>query len=448
MKRMLFNLLIVYSFFSLMMIPELFARDKDPLAGESLFRDVVFYSSLGDHRTATPSDRVTALWIGHRLKKAGLKVRTQEWDTRQFYPLRTEVIIDKTQKIKAFPVWWPKPTPPWGIEAPMTRDKNDVNGKIYLFVNRTPATFSITPALAGEIHAVAANGALAMVVVNYYNGQDTVASDEFIGLNAIQETRDEWPIPVVSAMAGDQQALDEAILDQSAVKVVSTGRYNNHAKALNVIGALDRGPESKVMVVSTPYSGWFTCAGERGSGVAIFLAIAEWAAQNTSDITWIFTATSGHEIHGSGVKYYLDSELAPDPLETFSWTHIGAWQAMYSFLLENEVLVPTGQMDRRIFQYREAALPPAPTPLKNVVDAKFKDPALNLIVSPRIMYGDLLDVSPYGYNNLFGISGAHEYHHSTQDLPPVTGPDILEPMARAYQEALEMLMDYAVEQGL
>jgi hypothetical protein len=439
MKRMIFSL-IFFPFLSLIMVQGVFAIDKDPLAGASLYKDVVQYSTLGDHRTATPTDQVTALWIQNRLKQAGYDVQMQAWTTRQFYPHRTEIIIDKSQKVKAFPVWWPKPTSSMGIEAPMTNDKADVKGKIFLLINKTPATFSITPSLVSEIYTASANGAVAVVVLTYYNGQDTVASNEFIGLNAIQETQDAWPIPVVSAMVKDRQALDEAILNQSNVKVISTGIYNEQAKALNVIGTLDRGPGSKVMVVSTPYSGWFTCAGERGAGVAIFLGLAEWAAQNTSETTWIFTATSGHEIKGLGVRNYLESDTVPEPIETFSWTHIGAWQAMYSYVLENGVLVPTEQMDRRIFQYREAALPPAPTPLKNAVDANFRDPALNLLISAKVLYGDLMDVSPYGYNNLFGISGAHEYHHSTEDRPSVTGPEVLEPMANAYQGALEMLM--------
>ena len=135
-------------------------------------------------------------------------------------------------------------------------------------------TFSVTKTLADEINTAHGGGAVAVIVATYYEGTDSIASDEFIGLNAIQENQDQWPIPVVSVMARDQQALDEAVQNQSKLKVVSTGIYRDPAKAYNIIGKLDRGPDSKVMVVSTPYSGWFTCAGERGAGVAIFLGLA------------------------------------------------------------------------------------------------------------------------------------------------------------------------------
>jgi hypothetical protein len=435
MQRKIFSLTIFF-FLSVIMVQGLYAKDKDPLSGESLFKDVVHYSTLGDHRTATPTDQVTAIWIQNRLKQAGYTVQTQEWTTRQFYPLRTEIIIDRTQKIDAFPVWWPKPTMPQGIEAQMTNDINSVNGKIYLLINVTPATFSVTSSLATKIYTAYNYGAVAVVVVTYFNGTDTIASNEFIGLNAIQATQDEWPIPVVSAMAKDQQSLDAAILNQSYVRVVSTGIYDDQAEARNVIGTLNRGPGSKVKVVSTPYSGWFTCAGERGAGVAIFLGLAEWAAQNTFDTTWIFTATSGHEIGGLGVKYYLASTIAPVPSETFSWAHLGAWQAMYNFVLNNGVLVLTDQMDYRIFQYKGGLS------LKNAVNANFNKPELNFIgFYPKIIYGELLEVAPKGYNNLFGISYAHEFHHSTEDLPYVTSPELLEPVARAYQGTLEMLTE-------
>ncbi|MBI4763470.1 MAG: hypothetical protein HY787_02540 [Deltaproteobacteria bacterium] len=455
MKRMIFSLTI-FSFLSVFMVQGLYAKDKDPLAGESLFKDVVHYSYLGDHRTATVTDKVTAIWIRNRLKKAGYAIQMQEWTTRQFYPLRTEIIIDKTRgidafsgsrnrphpdnplKIEAFPVWWPKPTTPRGIEALLTDDLNNANGKIYLLINVTPATFSVTPALTAMINTAYNNGAVAVVVVTYFNGTTSIASDEFIGLNATQATQDEWPIPVVSAMARDRQALDTAILNQSQVRVVSTGIYDDQAKALNVIGTLDRGPGSKVLVVSTPYSGWFTCAGERGAGVAFFLGLAEWAAHNTKDTTWIFTATSGHEIGGLGINHYLESAIAPGPENTSAWAHLGAWQAMYEYVLEDGVLVPTDHMDFRLFQYKGDAS------LGNAVIANFQKPEVGPWAGfySRIFYGDLTAVSnpPYNYTNVFGISYAHEFHHSTQDLLNVTGPELLEPVARAYQETLEMLI--------
>jgi len=41
------------------------------------------------------------------------------------------------------------------------------------------------------------------------------------------------------------------------------------------------------------------------------------------------------------------------------------------------------------------------------------------------------------HNNLIGIVYGHEFHHSTEDLPFVTGPELLEPVARAYQGTLQ-----------
>jgi hypothetical protein len=411
------------------------AKDKDPLSGEVLYKDVVHYSNLGEHRTATPTDKVTALWIKNRLKHAGFEVQMQEWTTRQFYPHRTEIVINKKLKLDAFPVWWPKPTTPQGVEGVLTNDINTAKGKIYLLINKTPATFSVTSDLTSKINQAYSIGALAVVVVTYYDKTDSIASDEFIGLNAVQTTQNEWPIPVVSAMAKDRQILDSAIQNQSQVKVISIGKYDDQAVARNVVGILDRGPGSKIRVISTPYSGWFTCAGERGGGVAMFLGLAEWAAKESSNTTWIFVATSGHEIDGLGIKYFLESDLAPVVSETSSWTHLGAWQAMYNYVLENGLLVPTDQIDLRLFQYKGGET------LKSAVSMYFNIPELKLTISPAIRYGELTGIAPKGYNNLFGISWGHEFHHSTQDLPFVTGPELLEPLARAYQRTLEYLIN-------
>ncbi len=49
------------------------------------------------------------------------------------------------------------------------------------------------------------------------------------------------------------------------------------------------------VIISTPQSGWFTCGGERGPGIAMSRALSEWAAQKNFPVRWLFIATSGHE---------------------------------------------------------------------------------------------------------------------------------------------------------
>jgi hypothetical protein len=401
------------------------AADRDLLSGEAIYKDVKLYSEMGHHRTATEVDQATTRWLQDRLRQWGYSTRIQEWKTRQFFPRENYVEINREKKIEAFPVWWPKATGDQGIGARLNSDANEVRDKIYLFKNVTGPGFSVDEKLIREIKTVAARGALAMVLASYYNHDDTKASEEFIGLNAMQPNIEEWPIPVIMVRAKDFSDLEAAAGKGSEVRVLSTGTYRQDAAAFNVIGSLFRGPEHNTILVSTPSSGWFTCAGERGSGIGIWLALAEWAAKNTMKTNWIFAATSGHELRGLGTEHLLESDLLPPPGKVYLWTHIGAWQAMYQYILKDGILEKTKAMDNKIFQFVGDGIAEA-------VQNGFGDPGLKVRIVPRIQFGDLTQVVQHGYGRLAGISFGHPFHHSTQDLPEVTGPELLEGIAKAY----------------
>jgi hypothetical protein len=73
----------------------------------------------------------------------------------------------------------------------------------------------------------------------------------------------------------------------------------------------------------TPKSGWFTCAAERGGGIATWLALAEVVAAEQPRRTVHFLASSGHELHHLGLTAYLHqrSTLAKGAA---AWLHLGA----------------------------------------------------------------------------------------------------------------------------
>ena len=98
---------------------------------------------------------------------------------------------------------------------------------------------------------------------------------------------------------------------------------------------------TKTMIVSTPYSGWFTCGGERGSGIAIWLALAEWAAKDTSGVKWIFMTSDGHELLFRGTNMFLRSNLIPPPSDVYLWTHFGADAITYNYVQN-----PNGTLSR------------------------------------------------------------------------------------------------------
>ena len=68
--------------------------------------------------------------------------------------------------------------------------------------------------------------------------------------------------------------------------------------------------EAAPLVVMTPKSGWFTCAAERGGGIAVWLALAEHLAGSTPRRTVHLLASSGHELHHLGLVHWLRSHTA------------------------------------------------------------------------------------------------------------------------------------------
>lgn len=72
------------------------------------------------------------------------------------------------------------------------------------------------------------------------------------------------------------------------------------------------------LIVTTPFSGWFRCAAERGAGIAVLLELVD-RLGDTLDLQVV--ATSGHELHHLGV----DAVQAAQPFEPqVPLLHIGS----------------------------------------------------------------------------------------------------------------------------
>src|SRR5690606_13343234 len=102
----------------------------------------------------------------------------------------------------------------------------------------------------------------------------------------------------------------EAEQSGSSANLVIEGRAFRRP-AFNLTARLDRGAE-KTLVISTPRSGWFGCAGERGSGLAAWLLLARWAAGARLPVNLTLVATSGHEYEYAGGELYI-AQMAPKP---------------------------------------------------------------------------------------------------------------------------------------
>ena len=290
----------------------------DPLSGAALYADVLAYVALGEHRTGTPGDDATTVWMERALKAAGYAVERQGFDYPVFDLVRSDMSLGG-RTIEGFPYWTPGTTPAAGVSGPLSLGGGP--GTIMLVDLPmgsgvgldAPPPKPILDAVAARPAAVVAITESALGVMSALNRNPKAPP---------------WPVPILLVAGAEAAALKAAATagETATVRLVGT---TTTRKAENVIGR--RARPGKHVVVSTPKSGWLRCAGERGSGIAIWLGLARWLAA-TSDHNLTVVAASGHEFDGYGGDQFTE-HLAPKPAETKLWVAIGANVAVYDFAL-------------------------------------------------------------------------------------------------------------------
>jgi len=395
------------------------AQSPDPLSGAALFRDVERYAAFGDHQTATPADVRTSQWLRDELARAGVKARLAPWTHQQFFLRRQGLRLEGGADVESFPLWWSLGTGPRGVTAPLgeLRPGADLRRRIAFIAVPPVQGSSVRPgdAVGRLVVDAAGQGALGLVIVTRDPAGEVVALNAMAGLSP-------WPIPVLCVGGRDEARLRSAISAQQSATIVIEGELDYAAKAYEVIGSLDRGPRR--IVVSTPSSGWFQCAGERGPGIALWLALARWAARQKSDLSYTFVASSGHELESMGIRHFVGHD-APPAARTTSWLHLGAGIATYAYEFGpgGRRRLPTPHPARRLMTNDPAMMPL----LKAQFDAL---PSLAPTLTER-PGGEMIVMARQGYR-VWGFAGGSAFHHMRSDKPElVTGPELLEPVARA-----------------
>lgn len=381
------------------------------LAGAPLYADVKAYSALGEHRTGTAGDAATTRWLARALKAAGYQVEIQAFDCPVFDLDRADIVLGG-RILESFPYWTPRATPAGGVTGPLA-----VGGKpggVALVVLPPGAGGGLYQPPPAEVVAASESGAGAVVVVT------ETPLGELAALNRTPQAP-AWKVPVVLAAGRDKAALLAAAVAATPVTVRLDGRMAQ-GRGENVIGR--RPARSKPVVISTPKSGWFHCAGERGSGVAIWLGLARWLA--TTEMNIVLLAASGHEFDGYGGQRFAQT-LAPKPADTALWVHIGANVAAYDFARgpKGEAVRQSGPQGQRMLAVSEPLIAAAARAFAG--QPGYAQP---FDIDQRKAPGEVAHFQALGYAPLIGVVAGHPLHHTRRDLPDVTGPDMLEPVAR------------------
>lgn len=292
----------------------------DPATIERRIRS---FESFGIHRTGWPGDDDAGRWLVDELDAAGAPGSLERFD----FP-RIEHRIARLRlpdgEATGVPMYDAGATPPGGLDGQLgSAGDDDLFGRIIV---ATPDDDGFGgPEVYDRLDALQAAGAVALLMV---------AGDEHGDVIVRNAERIDRPhkLPVLQLGPKDVPNLmpdvlvgAEALVEIEAERLTST--------ATNVVATLPGDdPDAAPVVVMTPRSGWFTCAAERGGGLAIWLAIAEALAATPHRRSVELVASSGHEMHHYGLLAYLrahDNLTAPageddSPGGAVAWLHLGA----------------------------------------------------------------------------------------------------------------------------
>src|SRR5690606_33931129 len=131
-------------------------------------------------------------------------------------------------------------------------------------------------------------------------------------------------VPVLQVSAKDARKLTSSLILGSIEATLEVDGERLQSNATNVVATVHGSDETLApVVVMTPKSGWFTCAAERGGGIAIWLALTEAVQAASPRRTVHFVASSGHELHHQGLFHYLAARHGIIKGAT-AWLHLGA----------------------------------------------------------------------------------------------------------------------------
>jgi hypothetical protein len=328
-----------------------------------LYDLVCEYAGLGDHRTGTATDAATLEWFADACHRAGATTRLQPWEFPR-YDASWQVRANGVE-VSSIPLFY---SGIGDVRATVPLQRVDATGLMPVgghTADRHPAVAMATDGREGRLVA--------------FNSAPTLAAG----------------VPTI-CVAG---SVDSEQVDVELSARIVAGR------SANVIASFGAG--TRRLLVSTPLSGWFACAGERGTGIAVALDVCRQLAEDGVAVTLV--GTSGHELDGIGVKHFLAHESP----SADAVLHIGASVAVHR---------PAGGVDRQYARSSVAmsAFEGADCDFTQVTDAR----------SPSSWFGEATHWCRIGLP-LLSVAGTFPLFHTPDDVPEAaTSPELLTAMSQ------------------
>jgi hypothetical protein len=357
------------------------------------------------------------------LTEAGYACRRQPFDAPA-YEGEPASLVTGAARATLIPQAIVVPTGPDGVSGPLAIGPRA--GAIALLVLPHARWSAVVGEAERRIRAALTAGSKAVVVIT------TGPTGEGLALNApIDKPLFDRPVAVM----GPRDAapfLKAAEAGETATLTIS-GRTIRRT-AFNLTATLKRGG-ARTLVFSTPRSGWFTCAGERGPGLAVWLALAKWAARTPLPVDLALVCTSGHEYDNGGGEHFIH-EIAPKPADTALWVHLGANVAARDWHERGAFLSPLPSADPQRFLLASAPL----VDRTRTAFAGLQGLEAVFVADPARAAGELGVILRAGYAPAMGIFGGHRFHHAPNDDLRCVNPALIPPVTEAFKAVIRQVL--------
>lgn len=388
------------------------------------------YAGFGNKASGGPGDTASGVWLEETLTRLGYTCQRQSFEV-PWFEVRQANLISGSAQAKIVPQAIVAATGPKGLTATLRlATAPDLSGAIALVVLPHKRWGGLAdPQVARPLTDALQRGAAAVVLIT------TGPTGEAIALN-VSPHRPAHQKPVALLAPADAAPFLAAAAQGASATLVVDGAGGGQARrpAFNVLARLNRGA-TKTLVLSTPRSGWFTCAAERGSGLAVWLALAGWLARQNHSVNIELLATSGHEYEYLGGEHYL-KEHAPSLATTRLWVHVGASAAARDWHEVGPKLLPLPSADaQRVLTATADIRERTQTAFKGITGLE-----ATYLADKVMAGGELVNVLGAGYGSAIGLYGIHRYFHAAgDDLRCVDGGMVL-PLVQAFRSAIDRVL--------
>jgi hypothetical protein len=266
------------------------------------------YEAQGFHRTGTDVDRLSGEWLANEVREIGLQPALEEFSLSRVDPIDATLMVDGC-RIDGLPLFDGGFTGPAGVE-----------GFLGVLGSDAPIGFAeLAPNAAdagalGETRQLDRHRAIVVATRGAVPGFCPSNADSFqqpFGPPVLQVASEEAPFLADCAREGAKAVLTAYI-------------ERTEAQAFNVVASVSGAQSGAApLVVMTPRSGWWSCASERGGGLACWLEMmhAVRDARPVRDV--LFVSSSGHELGHLGLDSFVQRRPGLVPAAK-AWIHLGA----------------------------------------------------------------------------------------------------------------------------